>query len=197
MAVALPTCPLPNVMQPFLRDFGGILTPFLGGPEQRINRLGTRLGCRYTMPEMDDEDAQKFVVRLMRGRQDRVLMPWPITKFDPGSPPAPIISATSSGTAISASGLGAGYPIAEGQPLSIIHAGRRYMHLSTGAVVANGSGAANIGIFPPSRVTYTAGDVIEFETPMIEGYVSPGDEINWSIALELDTAIAFSVVESA
>jgi hypothetical protein len=31
---------------------------------------------------------------------------------------------------------------------------------------------------------------------MIEGLVSPGDEISWSIALELDTAIAFSVVES-
>ena len=197
MAIALPTCPLPNIMQPFLRDFGGILSPFLGGPEQRINRIGTRLGCRYTMPEMDDADAQKFVSRLMRGKQDRVIMPWPITAFDPGTPPNPQINASSTGSALSVKGLGAGYTLVEGQPLSVVHGGRRYMHLSTGQVVANGSGIAAVGIFPPTRATYAVNDTVEIAMPMIEGYVSPGDEVNWTIALELDTAIAFSVVESA
>ncbi len=196
MAIALPTCPLPNVSQPFLRDFGGDLVPFLGGPEQRINRLGTRLGCRFTMPEMEDDEARPFLSALLRGRQDTVLMPWPLGTFDPGAPPSPAISATSTGTALSLKGLGAGYQVREGQPLSVIHGGRRYMHLSTGDVTANGSGVANIGVFPPTRVTYSADDVVELVAPIIQGKVSPGDEITWQMALELDIAISFSVVES-
>lgn len=183
-------------MQPFLRDFGGVLTPFLGGPEQRINRIGTRLGCRYTMPEMDFDEAQAFIVRLLRGRQDRVVMPWPITRFDPGNPPNPQINAASTGSAISVKGLGAGYTVVEGQPLSIVHGGHRYMHLSTGEVTANGSGIATVGIFPPSRTAYSVDDTVEIAMPMIEGFVSPGDEISWQIALELDAAIAFTVVEA-
>jgi hypothetical protein len=146
------------------------------------------------MPEMDDADAQKFVARLLRGRAERVLMPWPITAFDPGSPPDPRIYTPGGGTAVQIKGLDA-YTIVEGQPFSIVHDGRRYMHLSTGDSPASG-GIATVGIWPPSRVTYAENDTVEIAMPMIEGLVSPGDEISWSIALELDTAIAFSVVES-
>ena len=196
-AIALPTCPLPDSMQPFLRDFGGHLTPFLGGPEQRINRIGTRFGVRYAMPPMEGEDARAFVARLMRGRFDRMLMPWPATEFDFGDPGDPIISATAGGgSAISVGGLDLGYTIREGQFFSILRSGRRYVHMSTGDVTPNGSGIAAVGIFPPLRTAISAGDGVELETPMIEGLVSPGDEIGWSIALELETALAFSVVES-
>jgi hypothetical protein len=196
-AIALPTCPLPDSMQPFLRDFGGHLTPFLGGPEQRINRIGTRFGVRYTMPLMESEEARAFIARLMRGRFSRVLMPWPATEFDFGDPGGPIISASAGGgSAISVEGLDLGYTIREGQFFSIVHSGRRYVHMSTGDVTPNGSGIAAIGIFPPLRTAVALNDPVELASPMIEGLVSPGDELGWSIALELETAIAFSVVES-
>lgn len=197
MAVALPTCPLPNVMSPFLRDFGGILTPFKGGPEQRVNRIGTRFAVRYQMPEMDGADARAFVSRLLRARFTTAIMPWPITDFDPGLPGSPLISsAVAGGMAIPVKNLAPGYTVSEGQFFSIVHGGRRYIHMSTGDVTASGTGTAVLGIFPPLRTSLSTNDVIEMAEPMIEGSVSPGDDIGWEVALELDTAISFIVSEA-
>ncbi len=196
MAIALPTWPAPAGAEPWLVDFGGELVPFLGGPVQRINRLGTRLGLRVTMPPMRGDVARQFQTRLLRAKFDRALLEWPLLDLDPGAPPNPQINATSSGTAVSVKGLGSGYQVVEGQPLSIIHGGRRYVHLATGSVVANGAGVAAIGVFPPSRVTYSVNDTVEIVTPIIEGLVSPGDELGWSLAVEHTMGFSFSVVES-
>lgn len=196
MALTLPTNPAPSGAEPFRVDFGGVLTPFLGGEVQSINRLGTRLGLRVTYPPMRGTIARQFQVRLLRGLKERVLLEWPLLDLDPGSPPSPAINATSTGTAISVKGLGAGYVVLEGQPLSVINAGRRYMHIATGNATANGSGIAAVGIYPPTRVTYAVNDVVEIEQPIIEGLVNPGEEYSWGYALEHTMAFSFTVVET-
>lgn len=196
-AIALPTCPIPEDAVPYVRDFGGVLTPFLGGPEQRINRIGTRLGMRFNMPPMEGEDARAFVSRLLRGKLGSVVMRWHLADFDPGEPGAPLInSAVSGGSAISIKGLTAGYTVSEGQFFSIIHDGRRYVHMSTGDVEASGGGVAAVSIFPPLRTALSVNDVVEMAAPMIEGMVSPGDELSWQIASTLETGISFTVAES-
>ncbi|MDQ5915941.1 MAG: hypothetical protein QG584_1834, partial [Pseudomonadota bacterium] len=130
------------------------------------------------------------------GMSERVILPWPLLDLDPGSPPNPQISATSNGTALALKGLGSGYVLYEGQPISVVHDGRRYMHLITGNAAANGSGVANVGIWPPTRLAYAVNDVVEIEEPKIEGLVSPGDEMSWDYALEHTMGFSFSVVET-
>lgn len=196
MAITLPTSPAPSNAQALLQDFGGELTPFLGGPVQRINRIGTRLGLRVTMPPMRGATARQFQARLLRGKQERVLMEWPLMDLSVGSPPSPAINSTSSGTALSIKGLGAGYAFVEGQPISVLSGSRYYMHILTGAATANGSGVAAVSIFPPTRVTYATNDIVQITAPIIEGLVSPGDEIGWDMAIAHIVGIAFSVVES-
>lgn len=187
---------MPIEARPFLRDFGGELVPFMGGPEQRINRLGTRWGVRYVMPPMGEEEARQFVARLTRGKQTNVLMPWPVTDFDPGSPGTPLINtAASGGTAISIKGLTPGYVVREGQFFSIIHSSRRYVHMSTGDATANGSGIAAVSIFPQLRTAISVNDVVEIADPMIEGRVSPGDEWGWDVDLVGEVGLAFTVAE--
>lgn len=196
MTIALPTSPAPNGAQPLLRDFGGELTPFLGGPEQRINRLGTRYGIRVTMPPMRGVVSRQFVARLLRGKQENVLLEWPLLDFDTGNPGSPKVAGDrSGGTALPTRGLSPGYQVQEGQFLSIIHAGRRYMYMSTGAVTASGGGLAVLSIFPQLRTELDDNDVIELEQPMIEGRVSPGDELSWVMALEHTIGLSFSVME--
>ena len=197
MTITLPTNPAPREATPFRVDFGGVLTPFLGGPVTSIGRLGTRLALRVLYPPIRGTIARQFQARLLRGLQERVLLPWPLLDLDPGSPPNPQIEALSSGTAISLKGLGAGYIYLEGQPISIVHAGRRYMHIITGNGSADGSGEAAIGIYPPSRVTYSVNDTVEIEAPKIEGLVNPGEEHSWGYALEHTMEFAFTVVETA
>lgn len=196
MAIVLPSTPAPNGAQALLQDFGGELVPFLGGEVQRLNRLGSRLGIRVTMPPMRGVVAGQFTARLLRGRQERVLLEWPVLDFDPGTPPAPMIAAASSGTALSLKGLGTLYQVAEGQPLSVVHGGRRYMHICTGAVTANTVGSAVVGVFPPTRVTYSVNDAVEIAAPKIEGLVSPGDELSWEMSLAHTMGFAFSVMET-
>lgn len=197
MAIALPTSPAPNGAQPLLRDWGGVLTPFLGGPEIAIERLGKRFGIRVTMPPMRGEVARQFVSRLLRGKKEGVLLEWPLLDFDPGSPGSPTIyTPAAGGSAIAMQGLSPGYAIKEGQFFSVIHSGRRYMHMSTGNVTANGSGTAAVSIFPQLRTAVSISDTIEMDPPMIQGLVSPGDEFGWDMALEHTVGLSFSVMES-
>jgi hypothetical protein len=199
MTVSLPATPSPNSGVPLLRDFGGILTPFLGGPEQRINRVGTRFGVRITMGILPSDNAGRtFVSRLLQARQDRLLMKWPLGNFNPGATGSPLINANvASGSAIVIKGLPASYAAKEGQFISIIHSGRRYVHMFTGDGTANGSGVLTIQIFPMLRTAISTNDVVEIAQPMIEGNVLPGEELSWELSVEKNINLVFSVMEAA
>lgn len=199
MTITLPTTPAPTSGAPLLRDFGGVMTPFLGGPEQLINRVGTRFGIRYTMPIMETADqARVFVSRLLQGRKDRVLMRWPHLSFNPGPVGTPLISAAvTAGSAIVIKDLTANYAAKEGQFFSIVSGGRRYIHMFSGDGTASALGVLSISIFPPLRKSLAVNDVVEMTTPIIEGHVSPGDEMSWELSVEKFAQIQFSVMEAA
>ena len=199
MTITMPITPAPSSGAPMLRDFGGVMTPFLGGPEQLINRVGTRFGIQYTMPIMETADqARVFVSRLLQGRKDRVLMRWPHLSFNPGNVGTPLINAAvTAGSAIAIKGLPANYAAKEGQFFSIISGGRRYMHMFSGDGVATGLGVLSISIFPPLRKSLVVNDVVEMAIPIIEGHVSPGNEMSWELSVEKFAQIQFSVMEAA
>lgn len=196
--ITLPTKPSPNGMQPFLRDFGGTLTPFLGGPEQLIVRQGTRFGARFSLPPLrTNELGRIYIARLLQGRVNGVLIKWPLLEFSPGDPGTPLINtAVAAGTSISIKGLTAGYTIKEGQYFSIISGGRRYLHMATADVTAVG-GVATVNIFPMLRKALSVNDVVELAQPMLQGLVSPGDELAWEIASNRFMNIQFTISESA
>lgn len=196
MAITLPTYPAPTDAQPRRVSFDGVLTPFMGGPVQTTGRLGTRLALQVTYPPIRGVVARQFQARLLRGGKERVLLEWPLLDLDPGNPPNPQVNANVTGTALPIKGLGAGYVLYEGQPVSVVHEGRRYVHIITGNAASNGAGVAVVGIFPPSRVTYSANDTVEIRQPIIEGLVNPGEEYAWSYALEHTMGFSFTVVET-
>jgi hypothetical protein len=199
MTIALPLDPYPNGATPMLRDFGGVLSPFLGGPEIRINRVGTRFGITVTMPPLPSGSTGRvFVSRLLQARQERVLMPWPLLDFDPGVVGTPLINtAVASGSSISIKGLPANYSAKEGQFFSVIRSGRRYVHMFTADTTASGAGVLAINIFPPLRTSLAVNDVVEMTQPMIEGHVLPGNEVTWEMALDRNIGLSFSVLEAA
>jgi len=197
--IEMPEWVVPNSITPFLRDFGGVLTPFLGGPEQRINRLGTRFGLRVTLPPMPTRDKSLVVQsRLLRAREDRLRMEWPQPDFNTSTPGAPLVSANvASGTSVPLKGMTAGYVVKEGQMLAIIHAGRRYMHMFAADGTVSGAGTLTASVWPMIRSALSNNDVVEIAVPKIEGLVSPGDELSWQISVDRLASFAFTISESA
>ena len=197
--ITLPDWVVPNSAEPFLRDFGAVLTPFLGGPEQRINRLGTRFGLRVTLPPMPTRDQALIVQsRLLRAREDRLLMEWPQPDFDTGTPGAPLVSAVvATGTTLPLKGMTPGYTIKEGQMVSIIHGGRRYMEMASADATVGAGGTVSAAIWPLLRSPLSVNDVVEIAAPKIEGLVSPGDELSWQISVDRLASFSFTVAEAA
>lgn len=196
MPFSLPSTAVPNAAEPFLLDFGGVLTPFGGGPSQRLNRLGLRLAGRFSLPpHIYGGDGMKIVSRLVQAKTDRLLMPWPQPGFDPGAEGTPKVKvAVFGGTTLQIKGLPASKQLKEGQFLSLVK-DRRYLHFFTDDFAADLSGDAVVNVWPPMRVAFAINDVIEIAVPKIEGHV-PDEGFKWSLSVDRMVDIEFSIAEA-
>ncbi|UZW54972.1 hypothetical protein NUH86_16075 [Sphingobium sp. JS3065] len=196
--ITMPDWVVPSAAEIFLRDFGTVLTPFLGGPEQRINRLGTRFGMRITLPPMPTRDRALVVQsRLLRAREDRLLMEVPQPDLEVGSIGTPLVAAAvASGTAVPLKGMTPGAQVKEGQFLTFVHAGRRYDHIFAADGTVGAGGTLSAAIWPLLRTPLSNNDVVEMPARM-EGLVSPGDEISWQISVDRLASFSFTLAEGA
>jgi hypothetical protein len=196
MAVALPTTPSPAAAQPRLLDWGADQVPSLGGPAQRLSRMGNRFAVDYDMPPMEYEEAMAWIQRLLRGKTERVLIEFFQPGFDPGNPGSPkVATAAAGGTSLALKDLSSSYRLKEGQFLSIVHSGRRYLHSIDADVTASG-GTATVAITPMLRTAISVNDTVEIATPMIEGTLS-GDETGWTVNTAHHVGLSFTVTEAA
>lgn len=196
MAIELPSHPGPQSAVPRLVDWGADLTPSLGGPVQRLSRLGSRHAIDVQMPPMKAEpDGRIWVSRLKRGKTERVVMEFPQLDLKIGSPGAPKVKTiTAGGTSLPLKGLTPSYAVREGQFFSIIHNGRRYLHSADAQGIADAAGDLTLTVTPMLRVALSVDDVVEMAKPMIEGALS-GDEVAWSIDIARVIGLGFTVTE--
>ncbi len=198
MSVILPTSPAPtDGTQPSFLDWGGTLRPIFGGALQKLRRLGDRFAISVVMPPMTNADSGRvWIARLIRGRGEGVVLPWPQPGFDPGAPGAPLVKgANQSGSTLAIDGFAPGYQVVEGQFFSIVHGGRRYLHVATADVVASAQGEATVSFSPMLRIKPADNAVCEFAQPMIEGLLG-GDEQSWTPSAARTVGLTFSIQEA-
>lgn len=194
--IDLPDFPSPNGADLALQDFGAFLVPGLGGPVQRVNRMGSRFRGTFGLPPMLTKDARKWVARLIQGKQEGVRMPLPLLDFDPGAPGNVLINgADQTGTSLIVDGATPNYVFREGQPFSIETAGKHHLYMVRTETLANASGQATLPITPMLRRPHLDNDVCHFGKPMIEGFIM-GDELAWNLALERVVSLSFDIAES-
>lgn len=195
--IDLPEWPEPNGAEIGLMDFGAFLTPGLGGPVQRINRMGSRFRGNFTMPVMKSEKAgRQWVSRLVRGKQEGVRMPLPLLDFDPGSPGTVLINgAGQSGSSLIVDGAEPYYVFREGQFFSIETASKHHLYMVATETIASVTGTATLPITPMLRRQHANNDACHFAEPMIEGFIH-GDEFAWSLAIGSFTELQFAIAES-
>jgi hypothetical protein len=196
--IELPEGVVPNSMTATLIDFGGILRPPLGGPIQRVNRLGNRHRMAFTLPPMPNVAEGRVVIsRLIRAKTEGIVLELPLAGVDQGSPGSPLIKgAGQAGSSITIDGLRPGYGISEGFWLNIVTGGRRYLYNVAASTAANGSGEATIQLSVPLRKSPADNDVILLQKPVIEGLIA-GDEVSWEISLAHHVGIGFEIEEAA
>jgi hypothetical protein len=197
MTITLPSTPGPRRMTPMFQDFGGNLTPALGGSVQRINRLGSRWAFAVEMPPMAGEpDGRIWARRLTSGKQEGVLMAIAQPGLVIGEPGSPVVDgAGQSGSALALRGLAAGHDLVEGQFVSIVAAGRRYVHMICADVSADGAGELTAAITPLLRVSPADGAVVEIAQPYVEGLLD-GDGVNWTVDIGALFGHAFTIKEA-
>ncbi len=196
--IDLPTDIGPSSASAALIDFGAFLTPPLGGPVQRVDRMGNRFRISVGMPPMlSASDGRRWVSRLIRGKTEGARMPFPLLDFDPGAPGAPLINgAGQTGTSMIMDGFTPNYVLREGQFFSIVTGGRHHLYNVRTETIASNTGTVTLPISPMIRVAHLDNDVCHFGQPMIEGFIL-GEEFAWSMSIERHIGLGFDIVEAA
>jgi hypothetical protein len=194
--ITLPDNPSPASAAPALVDFGAFLTPSLGGPVQRVERMGNRFAISVAMPPMlNPIVGRQWIAKLIRGKQEGVRMPWPLQGFDPGNPgPILVNAAAQAGRSLVVKGATPNYIFREGQFFSVEINGQHYMYMVTAETFASAAGAATLPIEPMIRKSPPANAVCNFGKPMIEGFIV-GDRFAWEMQLAHFIGLSFDIAE--
>jgi hypothetical protein len=197
MTVALPTNPNPWTVKPRLLDFGGDMTPPLGGAAQRFARIGSRFAVDVTLPPMEAPLSLEWIgARLAaRGSGDVVLLNWPQAPAGVSWGAPTVNGASQAGLTLETAGWGANLPPA-GTFFSFVGpSGRNYLHVLTQQVTASG-GASLLEIMPMIRESPASGAALQFNTPQIMGFIAGPTEEWTRERLAWDT-MTFTIQERA
>lgn len=183
MSVALPTAPRGTKWTPRFMRYGGDLTPVLGGPVQRIGRLGTRFSYQVDLPPMSKAIAAAWIAAIAQADATNDTLRLVVPQLTDGS-------AVTGRTAVSGVGAGlvisSGAGVAVGQLFSFVVAGHSYLHLVTSV------SGSNLGVSPLLRVN-PAGVALEFNSPAVDGFAPDG--ANWTLEMLRFVGVSFAVNE--
>jgi len=186
MTVALPLLPKQATVAPRLLRFGGDLLSALGGPTQRIVRLGSRFSVDVQLPTLDAECAGRWVGAMLRADTLGETVSLIVPQLGDGK----VVAAAAGTGAVGASSLAitGGANMKAGLLFSFQAGGRAYLHQVTHLI-----SATQIGIAPLLRVAIN-GAALNFATPTVEGFV---EETAWSVEFLRFVGQSFSLTENA
>lgn len=195
--IDLPRTPGPVDLNWQQIDFGGDLTPALGGPAQRVNRNGNRFAVTVTLPAMTPAVAAAWVAALNAAVRSGAR--WRVRQVEMviGVPGAPVVNGGGqAGSTLAITGGQPRYTARTALFFSLLSGGQRYLHLLTAATQLDASGAGTLAFETPLRVEPENGDAVEIAQPIIEGKVSDGG-FPWSISRARRVGITFTITERA
>ena len=190
MAITLPPVPRLAAVSPRLITFGADLTPPLGGPTQRIRRLGSRFAVDVQLPALDRECGMRWVAALIRAEAEGQTLRLAFPKVLANAVTPSVGSSNQQGTALGVSALSAA--VLAGSFFSFEAAGRAFLHMVTANAAAD---ATALNIAPLLRASPAAGTALNFAEPVIEGFVDPGP-IGWEQQLKRFASLKFTLTEN-
>ncbi|UAK23676.1 hypothetical protein [Sphingomonas nostoxanthinifaciens] len=198
MSILIPSTKNWRTGTPTLTDFGGVLTPPLGGPAQKLNRMGNRYSLDIEPPTVATEpDGRIYAGLLSMALTQGGLFAFPQPGLAIGNPGAPVVNGGGQlGSTLALRGFTPGYVIRFNQFFSIILNGRRYLYASGADIAADGAGNVSLPLALMLRRAPADGATCEFAQPYIEGWLK-GQVVSWKLRLEPYTDLpTFTIAEA-
>ena len=196
MTIYAPLKPGPSQFDPMILENSTTLTPFLGGVDQRINRLGDRFGVVFSTPQMDHAISGNWIAFLMAARTQEAAVRW----VEPGAPRRSygvprVAGGSQTGTTLAVDGVTPRARIEAGKFFSILDGDRRSLHTVLERATASSGGAVTLSFWPMLRFSPSDNAVVELEKPYIQGIIRPS-ETPWTTKLALFAGVSFQLVEA-
>jgi hypothetical protein len=178
-------------------DWGAMLQPALGGPVQRIERIGSRYSIAFNVPPMHVEsEGREAIALLQMALQQGALVAVPQVEFTPGMPgPGVKAAAGSAGKSLRITGATPGYTVRQGQFLNVSAGGRRYLYCAAAGVRLNAQGGGLIPLTMMLRTRLAGGEAVELALPVIEGWLD--GELGWTLEMSRTVGLSFTCKERA
>jgi len=186
MAILIPTVPVSST-EITLRVSATDQTPYLGGPSQRIARMGDRWSYKVNVRPLRVMQAGPLVTALTQGLTGKVMIEVRQDGVDPSAYSNATVVGPATGRALTFNGGGPAKFV--GQFFSVVKNGVRYLHQVTSV-----SGPL-IQFFPMLRVPLTGGEILEFGSPKLEGFIE-GTEQSWTVGMVANLGVTFTVTEA-
>lgn len=182
---------------PQLREFGGLLTPALGGPVQRIDRLGTRWAWSFqTAPMRIEPTGRDWAARIVQAKREGARLKVSQPDLAPGAIGDTFVADNvTAGRVVTIGGLSPAYILERGRWLSFTTGGRSYLDQVRSDAVANAGGIAVVTIQHLLRAPLVSGDDVEVVAPRIEGWID--DFSQWALDDSRTTSFSFTIAEAA
>lgn len=197
--VSIPTTPGYVEAAPEFIDNNRKLVPSGGaGVTQTLQRLGSRWALNVTLPPVREGTSMlALTTAILRARSEGASYPWPQPGLTIGTPGSPVVNgAGQTGTVLVLRSGAASYQYREGQAISILTGGRRYLHIVQATITASGAGGVTLSIFPMLRVSPTDGAAVEVAAPRIEGDITR-DNFSWAHDRDSWVPLSFRIEEIA
>ncbi len=200
MSILIPTYRVANQSAPRPVLFSGNQEGSLGGPSLPIPRMGDRFALDVQIGQLrNDADGRQLIAALTQATTADAIFAF-LQPNLPGPPSAGVTvvdGAGQGGTTLNVRGGNAGAVLAWGRFLSIVHGGRRYVHMLTGNVAIGGDGRAALPIWPMLRFISTDGDAVELDAPKIEGQLIGFDGKGATFERNRTNPVGFTIQERA
>lgn len=200
MSVLVPAYRIASQSAPRPVLFSGNQEGSLGGPSLPIPRMGDRFALDVQTGQLRNDDAgRRFISALTQATTGDAIFPF----LQPNLPNPPVAGATvvnganQSGTSLVIRGGQVGSMLANGRFFSIVHGGRRYLHMVAEDIAIGGDGRAGFLIWPMLRFRTTDGDAVELDAPKIEGQIIGFDGKGATFERNRTNPISFTIQERA
>lgn len=186
MAIAIPSFPPGSQTSIILKSSAVDQTPYLGGPIQRVARLGDRWSYSVTLRPMHAAQSRPFVTAIRQGLSAKVLCPVIVAGISLAGQ-TDCTAQSGAGKTVTVVGTTANKTV--GQFFSLVSNGVRYLHEVTSIT------GQVLGINPALKVAISGGEVMEFAAPKIEGFLD-GNEQETTIGMVGNVGLSFRINEA-